>query len=119
QQAFKEPPTYVAAVQNGLLLFVLFSLFGGFISAYGRHTVGALDGSAGIPFLNWSLHYGDLRVAHFLGIHSLQAIPLFAVLFAKGKSAQPVQWFTAIWLLVVGLTALQALLGLPLLRTVV
>ncbi len=119
QQAFKESPSYVAAVKNGLLLFVVFSLFGGFISAYGRHTVGASDGSEGIPFLNWSLQYGDLRVAHFLGIHSLQAIPLFAVLFAKGKAVKPVHWFTVIWLLVVGLTALQALLGLPLLRTVV
>ncbi|MFN7301774.1 MAG: hypothetical protein ACK5U7_09905 [Bacteroidota bacterium] len=114
QQAFKESVAYVAAVKNGLLLFVVFSLFGGFIGSYGKHTVGGFDGTDGIPFLNWSLHYGDLRIAHFFGIHSLQLIPLFAVLFAKGKSAQPVQWFTLLWLQAVGLTAVQALLGLPL-----
>lgn len=114
QQAFKESVAYVAAVKNGLLLFVVFSLFGGFIGSYGKHTVGGLDGTDGIPFLNWSLHYGDLRIAHFFGIHSLQLIPLFAVLFAKGKAVKPVHWFTVIWLLAVGLTAVQALLGLPL-----
>lgn len=114
QQQFKASPVYVAAVKNGLLLFVVFSLFGGFISAYGKHTVGALDGSAGIPFLNWSLQYGDLRIAHFLGLHSLQVIPLFAVFFTNGKAAQRVQWFTWFWLLVVSLTAVQALLGMPL-----
>jgi hypothetical protein len=44
------------------------------------HTVGAPDGSAGLPVVNWSKQYGDLRVSHFVGMHALQIIPLFDIL---------------------------------------
>jgi len=116
QQEFRESPAYVAAVKNGLLLFVVFSLFGGFISAYGKHTVGGPDGGNGMLFLNWSTQYGDLRTAHFLGIHSLQVIPLFTMLFAGGDKMPRVRWFTLFWLLLTVLVAALALLGMPLCR---
>jgi len=45
----------------------------------GSHTVGAPDGGAGVPVTGWSRAHGDLRVPHFLGLHSLQLIPLFAL----------------------------------------
>ncbi|MEM6283065.1 MAG: hypothetical protein AAF787_12795, partial [Chloroflexota bacterium] len=50
----------------------------------GAHTVGAPDGSAGIPFFGWSVNYGDLRIAHFIGIHGAQFMLLVGWLVMSG-----------------------------------
>ncbi|MFN3946010.1 MAG: hypothetical protein ACK4K7_13885 [Allosphingosinicella sp.] len=110
-------PDFVAAVVAGLVLtFLLGGGLGGYMSAQAGHSVGAQG--AGLPVFGWNRMGGDLRVAHFLGIHAEQALPILAALI--GGFAARTRW----WLLGAGSAAYvavtlgvfwQAVAGRPLL----
>jgi hypothetical protein len=66
----------VAMVASGILAFVT----GAALSANGGHFVGThLAGSPTWPLVGWSTTAGDLRAAHFVALHILQAVPLAAL----------------------------------------
>lgn len=79
---------YVAGIRLGLLIFLLGSVQGFVMIAHGGHTVGAADGGPGIPLVGWSSVAGDLRVAHFIGIHALQVLPFLGLIIDRW-SADP------------------------------
>lgn len=106
------PDSYVWAIRMGIILFVVFSFEGALMGIKGKHTIGDSDGSAGLPVLNWSKKYGDLRIAHFIGMHALQVLPLLSWYLLKNVVVTAMAGF--LYGLLSVFTLIQALKGRPL-----
>lgn len=95
RQRFQDP-ALASALRTGVIVSMLGAAMGGLMTGpnkaqgealgrgerverVGAHAVGVPDGGAGLPVLGWSTEGGDLRIAHFVGLHALQVIPLVAL----------------------------------------
>jgi hypothetical protein len=116
-------PSMLWAIRLGLFVMILGSLEGFVMIKLFSHTVGAADGGPGLPVVKWSTVAGDLRIAHFLGMHGLQIFPLLAY-FLSRKYVQVPAWvktsavmcFAVLYLLLMNFTLWQALNKMPLIR---
>ncbi len=106
------PASYLWGIRMGLIIFVIFSMEGLAMGARMAHTVGGADGSSGIAVTNWSTHFGDLRIAHFFGMHALQLLPLLG--FYMIKNTRGVVFVSMLYAAFVVATFVQALRGKPL-----
>jgi hypothetical protein len=105
RREFAVAPAFAWGIRLGILLFVVGAFEGGAMAALGGHAV--VSGPE-LPVVGW-VAAGDFRVAHFLGLHALQALPLAGYAAARagqrGRLARPTR--------VVGLVAVgyAAILG--------
>jgi hypothetical protein len=111
---------YLWGMRLGMALFVLGSAIGFVIVGNSGHSVPGPDGGPGVPFLNWAVDQGDLRVAHFVGLHALQALPLLGFLLDRRHAAPALRTRTlsaaaVLWLAATAATLVLALRGRPLL----
>lgn len=111
-------PAQRAAVQAGLLISVVgmglaflmtspnAAQLQDFQGIAGSHAVGVADGGPGLPLLGWSTVAGDYRVAHFLGLHGLQALLIASAVVTR----LPLRRHAAIQVWILGLGYLAATL---------
>jgi hypothetical protein len=93
---------------------LLGGVLGGYLSAQAGHAVGPEVGH--LPVTGWNRAGGDLRVAHFLGLHAEQALPIAAWALGGGgvRWRRAAVWAAAgAWTLGTLLAFAQAVRGRP------
>jgi hypothetical protein len=112
-----QPPLRLAIGLGLIAGSVLGGVTGAYMSSQTGHWVGDVTSDAGgIPLFGWSRAVGDLRVAHFIGLHAIQGIPVVGYLVRHMAAGRIVVWLTlALWTVATVAVFLQAVQGRPLL----
>ncbi|MXV61017.1 hypothetical protein GS429_02870 [Natronorubrum sp. JWXQ-INN-674] len=91
RREFDVAPAFAWGIRAGIALFVVGAFEGGAMVAL---ETAALGSGQTVPVTGWVLS-GDFRVAHFAGLHALQALPLVGYLAAvaaeRGSLERPVR----------------------------
>ena len=92
---------------------ILTLIVGFTLSGMGSHWIGGDQTDAtGLPLFGWSTTGGDLRSAHFAGLHIMQVLPLAAL-----TQSRRIVWLTGLLMLMATAIAyILALNGIPLIR---
>ena len=92
---------------------LLGTIAGAYLSSHTSHWIGGtMNDATGLGFFHWSTTGGDLRVAHFIGLHATQAIPLAAL----SGNRFVVYGAAAVSVILMAATFAMAVMGVPLLR---
>lgn len=112
------PSAMRQAIGLGLMISgVTGAITGATISVLASPYIGGTGAAGPWPPFFWAAHGGDLRVAHFIGIHAMQGLPLLALMLAaipRLKAAPLVQVGAIVWLAFTGFAFAQALHGIAL-----
>lgn len=110
-----EPRYYIWSIRLSIFIFIIFSFEGILMGGRQSHTVGAQLQTTFLPVLKWNMKEGDLRVAHFIGMHALQIIPLLSFYILKNTIA--VFALSVFYLLFAAFVLVQALHSKPFIKS--
>lgn len=108
------PDYYHWAIRLSLIIFVIFSFQGFLMGSRLSHTVGLANDNSDLYIVGWSKTVGDLRIAHFIGMHALQVLPLLAYYVLKDLKLTVM--ISVLYGLLAVFTLVQALQGKSLFR---
>lgn len=97
---------------------VLTLITAGTMSSMAGHTIGTPGPSAAtIPLMGWSATVGDLRPAHFVALHMMQALPLLGLwIDRRGGAVGTIRIVAILYAMITIAFFAQALMGLPVIR---
>ncbi len=109
------PDYYVWSIRLGILIFVVFSFQGFLMGSTLNHSVGAKNDNSNMFIVGWSKKVGDLRVAHFIGMHALQVLPFISYYLLKNTTLTII--VALLYAALALFTLIQALQGKPLIKS--